>query len=157
MFKARFAVCVIVATLGACGSDNKQTNDSPAAATPTIDQKPDETPAAKSWDDLNGDEKRKVMVDKVMPAMKPLFQAYNAQAYAKFGCKTCHGANAAAAEFKMPNGIKPLDPTNMPSSTSADPQIAQAAKFMAEQVVPKMSEILGTPVTCFSCHGTVGQ
>ena len=42
--------------------------------------------------------------------MKKVFQAYDAKAYAKFTCATCHGDGATDGKFKMPNAKLPKLP-----------------------------------------------
>lgn len=118
--------------------------------------------AARDFDSLSPEEKGEFMEQVVMPAMKPLFQQFDGEEFAQFTCRTCHGANARAVNFHMPNGVHPLDPAHMPSMDGED---GRWMHFMAEQVKPKMAQLLHqeewAPTNqdgfgCFNCHGMVG-
>jgi hypothetical protein len=39
----------------------------------------------------------------VVPKMRLVFRQFDRDEFKKFGCETCHGKNAKAREFKMPN------------------------------------------------------
>ncbi|HVV85973.1 MAG TPA: hypothetical protein VHE35_23095, partial [Kofleriaceae bacterium] len=114
--------------------------------------------AAFKFDDLPTKEaKEKYMRDKVMPAMKTAFKAFDAKDYAKFNCKSCHGQGAVTKEFKMPNPDLPkLDFAELRAGKHAE-----IAKFMKEQVTPGMADLLGVPERsrtapdgfgCLDCH-----
>ena len=106
---------------------------------------------------LTKDEKTKIMKTKVMPAMTAAFKKQDAKAFAKFGCKTCHG-KGAETDFKMPNPDLPaLDFEAM----KAGKQNPKMAKFMMEHVSPEMAKILGVQghdeqhpngFGCLTCH-----
>jgi hypothetical protein len=92
--------------------------------------------------------------------MKPLFEEHDSERFADFNCKTCHGDNAQEVEFQMPNGLAPLDPTQLAAMFESDQPMA---KFMTGTVWPKMSELLGKPrfdpqtgqgFSCLNCHAT---
>ncbi len=95
----------------------------------------------------------------VYPKMKSIFQGHDAQAYANFGCETCHGESGEANKYKMPNDLFGLPSTG--TLDAAHDYDAEEAKFMLEKVLPAMAELLGetnfgpeTPAsfTCTSCH-----
>lgn len=117
-----------------------------------------------AWADMNREQRAGYMADVVMPRMAPIFQAYDAEAYADFSCATCHGDDAQDVGFRMPNGLHPLNPEHIPSFfESTDPDVQRVAQFMAGEVTPAMTELLGAqpydPEThqgfsCMSCHAT---
>lgn len=111
--------------------------------------------AKKHFDDLDHDAKMEFMAAVVMPEMSTLFQRYDGEAYAQFQCATCHGEDFQSVNFHMPNalfGLAASDPIK--AGTEQD---AKMTKFMTDEVVPKMAELLGEPVGkpgefCFTCH-----
>lgn len=118
--------------------------------------------AGRDFDSLTAEEKGEFMEQVVVPAMKPMFQEFDGAKFADFGCRTCHGQNAREVGFRMPNGVHPLDPAHMPTMDGDD---GRWMRFMAEQVKPKMAELLGeaewTPTNqdgfgCFHCHDMIG-
>lgn len=140
-----------------------------SSSQPTETKEP--TPEAKvgppkPWDTMSFGEKRGYMAKIVTPTMKRVFQAYDAEAFADFSCETCHGEDAKAREFKMPNADLPkLYPFGSPEHEAmvakykGDPH--SALEFMATQVVPTMTELLGaqpydeathTGFSCMNCH-----
>jgi hypothetical protein len=151
-------VCSIalVAALGACGGSQ------PAATAPG---EPGAAPAADApaegssdvWSDSMSDkQKAEFMKKKVVPAMSKTFQEFDANKYADFGCKTCHGPQ-----------MKPRPVDFLPELHMKDGQLAEAAehpelaKLMSEKVSPQMAEIFGKkpfdPATgegfgCAGCH-----
>ena len=105
--------------------------------------------------DMPKEQKMAFMKANVVPNMKPVFQSANPTRYGDFGCKTCHGP-----EFKNPH-------ENLPKLTMKDGKITafaekpEIAKFMAENVVPKMASAMGIPpfdpktgqgFGCQGCH-----
>lgn len=152
----------ISAFLMACGG---------AAATEPTEPATDETEAAATsgaeevhlaWADMNPEQRGEYMANVVVPRLRPVFQAYDAEAYAEFNCATCHGENGHEVGFRMPNGLVPLDPMQIPSMfESEDPEVQRVVQFMAGEVTPLMTELLGAqpydPEThqgfgCMSCH-----
>lgn len=120
-----------------------------------------EGPAA--WSAMNHEQRATFMKETVMPEMQQLFQEHDAERYAEFGCKTCHGENAKEVGFAMPNGIAPLDPAGVGEIFQSDEPMAQ---LMTQRVWPRMAELLGeqqfNPETgegfsCFNCHGKKGE
>ena len=104
----------------------------------TRQREPDE------WAPLSWEERHDLMTWSLLPAMMPVIKQTFATADPELNCRTCHGANAEAVAYAMPNGLPPLDPRHMPSGKVAD--------AMRRDVTPLLSEILGKPETCFSCH-----
>jgi hypothetical protein len=115
----------------------------------------DESWAAASWEDRHD-----TMEFVVHPTMARLFQAHDRKPAPDMTCRTCHGADAEAVQYKMPHGLPALDPAHLPDPAGADAR-AKTAKFMIEEVTPKMIELLDVapydPKTkrgfgCFNCH-----
>jgi hypothetical protein len=101
-------------------------------------------PGSDEWAPLSWEERHDVMTWSLLPAMMPVIQRTFATKDPELNCRTCHGANAEAVAYKMPNGLPALDPAHLPSGKIAD--------AMRRDVTPLLSDILGKPDTCFSCH-----
>ncbi|HEX4405157.1 MAG TPA: hypothetical protein VH560_10045 [Polyangia bacterium] len=115
------------------------------------------------WEHMSEADKKKYMKATVLPEMKKAFQAYDAKAYKKFTCGTCHGDGATDGKFKMPNAKLPKlpAPTNREGFMALHAKKPEAVKFMGEVVKPKMAELLGlaewsptnmTGFGCYQCH-----
>jgi len=113
-----------------------------------------------AWADMTPEQRGAYMRDTVVPTMAPLFQAVDAERYAEFDCRTCHGENARDVHFQMPNGVHPLNPTDIPAVFQSDEPMDQ---LMTQSVWPRMAELLGEeqfdPETgagfsCMNCHAT---
>jgi hypothetical protein len=144
--------------LAACGGSQP-----PAEAAPAGDAPSAEGPAAppsKPFDELTQNEKLDVMKKVVVPTMKPLFQAQNAEKFKDFGCTTCHGPHAKSGKFDMPN-------PDLPKLNFADNLKAHKEKtpemltFMMEKVNPEMAKAINEPpfdpatgkgFGCKNCH-----
>jgi hypothetical protein len=144
-----WATCVFVG-LAACGG--------------TVAPRAPLAPAAheaQSWPTLSWEGRHDLMTLAVLPNMSRAWQEHDGAADPTMTCRTCHGANAEAVDYRMPNGLPPLDLAHLPSATSRDPREARMAKFMFDVVVPKMTDLLDAtpydPATrrgfyCFDCH-----
>jgi len=98
----------------------------------------------------------------VLPNMGQTWQKFSGSDAPTLTCRTCHGANAEDVAYKMPNpALLPLDPALLPSQTSRDAHEARWAKFMVEDVVPQMTDLIdaqpydaktGRGFGCFDCH-----
>ena len=97
------------------------------------------------------------MKTKVMPTMRKAFQEFDGKAFAKFGCKTCHGAGAKT-DYKMPN---PELPKLDFAALKAGKQEPKMAEFMGKIVKPQMAAMLGQHeyddshpdgFGCLECH-----
>jgi hypothetical protein len=116
-------------------------------------------PAVK-WADKSFKQRQEWMGITVLPKMKATFQAHDATGFASFKCQNCHGNDMAAKKFKMPNdGIYPLNPAD--PIKGAKEYDEKMTKFMIEQVVPQMAEMLDEKVIskdnpsgfgCMRCH-----
>jgi hypothetical protein len=113
------------------------------------------------WKDMTAEQRGKYMKEVVTPKMKVAFQQFDADAFKKFGCDTCHGKQAKARKFKMPNP----DIYALPGTPEAFAPVMEKkpkmVKFMAEVVKPQMAALLGLPefepkkpeAGGFGCHG----
>jgi len=114
--------------------------------------------AAFDFDKLTTEQKMEFMKTKVVPKMKPLFQAFDGKKYATFGCKSCHGKDPKATKYKMPNPELPkLDFAKL----KAGKQAPKVAEFMGKTVKPEMAKLLQQPEMtetnmkgfgCLECH-----
>jgi hypothetical protein len=89
------------------------------------------------------------------PRMKALFQEYDAAAYGKFRCQTCHGEDMEVRRFSMPAALRPLPLEG--AVDAARGRDAKATEFMNAKVLPAMLELLssgepGARFGCGSCH-----
>jgi cytochrome c553 len=126
-------------------------------------------PPEVAWKDMNKDQRMKFMKAVVNPKMKVVFQTFDAQKFAKFGCATCHGKDGKDREFKMPNpnaDIHPLpdSPEGFKALLAKKADWPKWAKFMGEKVEPTLfAELLKVPVFnpakpdpnaygCAKCH-----
>jgi hypothetical protein len=107
---------------------------------------------------LPKDQKVTFMSARVVPNMSKVFKTANADRYAQFGCKTCHGP-----EFKDPKEALPKL-SMKDGKMTAFTEKPEVAKFMAEKVVPEMASAMGMkpydPAThegfgCGGCHTVV--
>jgi hypothetical protein len=110
--------------------------------------------------DLDHDQRIAFMKQKVMPAMKPIFQNHDAKDFASFSCKTCHGEQAKDGHFDMPNPKLPkLDFNDLSEFKKED------LEWMGKEVMPTMGKILNLPLHskdnpkgfgCLNCHTLKG-
>jgi hypothetical protein len=107
------------------------------------------------WASLSWEDRHDQMTFLVLPNMARLFQEFQRKPDPDLTCRSCHGADAERVAYRMPNGLHPLDPAHMPDPASS------VAKFMTEQVTPKMIDFLGVEpfdaqsgrgFGCFNCH-----
>lgn len=98
------------------------------------------------------------MKEKVVPTMKPLFQKFDAEEFASFGCKTCHGKDPLKSKYKMPS---PDVPALDFAALEQGKQEPETAKWMSEVVKPEMAKLLKkqemsksnpTGFGCLACH-----
>src|SRR6185295_12069010 len=91
------------------------------------------------WEHATVAEKKKYMKTVVLPTMKKEFIAFNAKAYSKMNCATCHGDGASDGKFKMPNPKLPKlpKPTAQSDFIELQKKKPEAVKFMGTVVKPK--------------------
>jgi cytochrome c553 len=143
-----------VIVLAACGSK-------PAATTTPREGEATAALPDAPWDSLDHDQRIQFMKQKVVPAMKPIFQNHDAKAFAEFGCVTCHGAQAKEGHFDMPNpGLPKLNFNDMSKFKKED------IEWMEKEVLPTMGNTLGKQLYskdnpkgfgCLACHTMEGQ
>ena len=144
---------LFVAFVAACGGKSSTT---------TTTTPPPPAPVAKAlpdvpFDQLDQDQRAQFMKEKVVPAMKPVFQSHDPKAYADFGCKTCHGKEAAKGHYDMPNPDLP----KIGKSTDWSKFKKEDIDWMKNDVKPTMAKILQQPewspenpkgFGCLECH-----
>ncbi len=115
--------------------------------------------ADRPWDELDRGARAALMAERVLPAMRARFQAFDAQRFADFDCTTCHGSNAEARGYAMPNPDLPvLDPRGLYRKHRKDPAQHAIAEFMWKEVEPAMAKLLGVTygpkgrLNCATCH-----
>jgi hypothetical protein len=123
-------------------------------------------PPEVAWKDMNAKQKRAYMKGAVQPKMKEVFQAFDAQKFAKFTCETCHGKDGADRKYKMPsNDIHALPNTaeTFQAKMKKEPTWPKFTEFMSQKVEPAMGTLLDVPVfdpkkpikgafSCGNCH-----
>jgi hypothetical protein len=119
-------------------------------------------PAKKiDWENMKFEERKKYMKSTVLPEMKKHFQSFDAKAYKKFSCSTCHGDGATDGKFKMPNPKLPKLPSDRAGFMVLQQKKPEAVKFMGTVVKPTMAGLLGLPewspqnpkgFGCYQCH-----
>lgn len=155
--RATFIGSALVAALAAaCGG-----TQAPAETAASEEAAPAEAAPAEEaamdvhFDELSPPEKMQHMKKVVFPAMAKVFQEADAEKFAEFSCKNCHGPGASQGNFEMPNDSLPkLDQEEM----AEHPEITA---FMKERVVPEMAKLLGEEpynmethegFGCYDCH-----
>ena len=115
----------------------------------------------RPWARMTAQERGRYMDQAVMPAMTALLQAYDPAHYAHVTCATCHGANARAVHFHMPNTLEALPMFGTPAAQHLMSTEHRMFEFMGTRMVPAMAQLLGeqpfNPAThqgfgCFNCH-----
>jgi len=130
-----------------CGGDGGRAPKAASVGAPNV-----------PWSEKRLDERRAFMATHVEPRMRAAFQKFNANAYASFGCETCHGADMEAVDYQMPNSLYPLPKDD--TITEAKDYDEETTEFMMSQVVPQFATLLSKKagveggVTCFTCHPT---
>jgi hypothetical protein len=116
---------------------------------------------SKKFDDMTEDEMKDHMKTVVVPTMRPRFQQFDAEEFAKVNCTTCHGPGAKEGKFEMPNPDLPKLPGTKDGWDKLAQEEPKALEFMKNVVVPAMLVMLAEepfdPATqkgfgCFSCH-----
>lgn len=123
-------------------------------------------PPEVAWKNMTYDQKKAYMKAAVVPAMRPIFEAFDAKKFKKVDCVTCHGEDGADRKFKMPsNDIKPLPNSKegFEAKLKKEPTWPKWTEFMAQKVEPAMGKLLDIPVfnpqkpvegafSCNRCH-----
>jgi len=116
----------------------------------------------RPWAELGPDERRQHMVHEVLPRASAMFAEHDPQRYADFSCATCHGPDAQARGFAMPNpSLYPLSPTGSARQHQTVRDHPEMVRFMYGRLVPAMETMLGAQrydeatgegFTCYACH-----
>lgn len=115
------------------------------------------------WDEMSPQAKARYMEEHVVPAMRPLFAAYDPSRSGPVGCGSCHGRDARARNFAMPSpSLPPLPaPTDSAAWAALQASSPRAMAFMGSRVGPVMAQLVGEPpfdpathegFGCFECH-----
>jgi mono/diheme cytochrome c family protein len=131
----KLAFVLILAACGGGKTAATTTSTTPSTGSDTAAVQLPDLP----FDKLDHDQQIEFMKQKVVPAMKPVFQNHDGKKYAEFGCVTCHGDQAKEGHFDMPNpGLPKIGYTQ-----------AYYAKFkpadlewMGKEVMPTMAGLL---------------
>ena len=160
----RHALVYTALVLGLSACDKGATPPEPAAPSdveaPAAEPDAAEPAAAvpATWEEAEHadlDAQVEYMKTKVVPAMKPVFQAAAPEEYATFTCATCHGPDKKPPTEYLPH-LTLVDGNIQEFETMPD-----VSKVMAEQIVPAMAEAMGEapydPATgegfgCAGCH-----
>jgi len=112
---------------------------------------------------MTKEQRGKYMAGVVLPKMREVFRTFNGEKYPAIGCGTCHGKEARARGFEMPNPeIMPL-PATQEEWGKVMQEKPDVLKFMGETVKPEMAKLLGVPeyapqnpqpgaLGCTACH-----
>ena len=121
----------------ACSSHAKVTQPShePAAAHAREDR----------WAKLSFEERHSVMTFTVLPNIARTWRDFKHTEAPEMTCRTCHGQDAEAVDYRMPNpSLAKIDP--------AHPPVNETATFMKNKMVPETSELVGAEIGCNTCH-----
>ncbi len=167
MNEHRFWIPVALIALAACGGGTseqggevEETTTTGGEETPPVQHGHQSArellginPPEQPWSTMSHEDKEMDMVGRFLPIMTEIFQEYDAQRFADFGCESCHGTDMRERHFEMPSDQLP--PVPLPG-TPAYQQMAQHSpemtRFMEEQVTPTMQTLLGMGAT-FTCNG----
>jgi len=168
--KNQLRFCVLAAFVAACGGSQPPAESAPpapvaeAAPAPAVTASaaaPAEAPMPEAFDDMNHDQRVTFMKTSVAPKMRDLFQKYDGERFAEFGCTTCHGSSAKDGTFKMPNPELPKLPKSPEGFKALAEKNPAGLKFMKEVVLPTMASLVRQepfdPAThkgfaCGECH-----
>ncbi len=93
---------LLLPLLAACPSSTTPADDDDDAVSDDDDATPYEAPGP--WTDLEYLQRIEYMEHLVEPVLRELFQEFDAELYADFGCETCHGEDPADVDYEMPSG-----------------------------------------------------
>jgi hypothetical protein len=123
----------------ACGSQHK------AVAQPSHEQPDTQHAREDTWSKLSFEERHSVMTFKVLPNMARTWRDFRHTEDPEMTCRTCHGQDAEAVSYHMPN-------PSLPKIDPAHPPVNATATFMKTKMVPETSELVGAPIGCNTCH-----
>jgi hypothetical protein len=145
----------------ACTADPPVQPDLPAEPELTESDPSESDPPEPTWATLTDDQRHAYMTEVVLPAFTTILQAYDPVEFDVVTCVTCHGEDALAVDYRMPNSPYALPESGQPYSDSEDPVRAAWGAFMEDTVTPQMARLLDLPVEntpdtpglgCYDCH-----
>jgi hypothetical protein len=134
--------------LGACQKQEPAPDSNPPAPAAAAASEPGAPEIG--WADKSHQQRLEYMGIYVLPKMDGVFKGWKESQYQGFKCQTCHGDDMDEVNLQMPNDLFPLDAED-PYKSGMDYD-EDTTKFMAEQVLPAMTELLGEDVSCLTCH-----
>ena len=175
--RAAWLFAPALACVLACASNQNPPAEAPAPAAPAVSAAP-AAPAAPAatesaaaappapaaaidWEAMSKEQRGKYMKDVVMPKMKDVFVAFDANKYGGMNCATCHGSGATNHSFAMPNPELPKLPKDMSKFKEWAAKKPQMTEFMLKHVKPEMAKLLNLPefdpatktgFGCGNCH-----
>lgn len=132
---ARLSLLALFGALALTGCDKDTEEDTSTVVPPT-------------WPEMDESERTAYMASTVLPKMTELFQAYDAETYADFGCETCH---TDGGDYTMPSQDLAgyWEEGEFPGPETDDPGV----QFMHQEVLPTMAELLDNDSpSCVGCH-----
>jgi hypothetical protein len=115
------------------------------AAQPSHDAPGGEHAREDKWAKLSFEERHSVMTFTVLPNMARTWRDFKHTQDPEMTCRTCHGQDAEAVSYRMPNpSLAKIDP--------AHPPVNDTATFMKTKMVPEMTNFVSAPVGCNTCH-----
>ena len=116
-----------------------------ACAHPQAKQPEHAAVKADAWSKLGFEDRHSVMTFTVLPNMARTWRDFKKTEYPEMTCRTCHGKDAEAVSYRMPNPLlPPIDPAHPPQGP--------VAQFMIDKVVPDMIDLIETTPAKFSCN-----
>jgi len=119
-------------------------------------------PPEQPWAEMDQAARAQYMGRVIVPYFRELFQEYDPERYASFGCATCHGSEMTERGFAMPNpDILELHPTGTPEQQQMAQDHPRMVRLMFNHVVPPMRHALqmdpydpdtGEGFSCYTCH-----
>ncbi|MFW6197618.1 MAG: hypothetical protein ACOC5B_02020 [Myxococcota bacterium] len=161
----RWTMAIVILGVASCAQEGA-TEGAATTAEPAEPAAGAEQPAGppQPWEDMTFEERKDHMKLAVLPAMENRFQEFDPDAYADFGCESCHGEDPEGDDFAMPNSDLPVLPSPESSEwTEMTSEPSSVVHFMMEDVVPDMATLLGEPTFdpetgegfgCLDCHTT---
>ncbi|MCB9592409.1 MAG: hypothetical protein H6719_06735 [Sandaracinaceae bacterium] len=157
----------LMVVLGLAGCGGASSGSEGGTGTDGTTGSEDDIPTAENWEGMSHDDKAAWMAQEVVPRMEALFTGHDADRYANFSCRTCHGEGAAHGDFEMPSRSLPaLHPTGSPEQQAMVQQYRPMLVFMYQEVLPTMQQLIGAPdfeeetgggFSCFACHPHAGD
>lgn len=114
------------------------------------------------WEAMDFPARKRWMESVVLPRMREVFTGHDPVRFTAVACTTCHGADAEARRFAMPNpALRPLYPSGHPKQRELAREKPDILRFMFGTVIPEVQGLLGLRpydaatgrgFSCFSCH-----